>query len=191
MRNVILQEFVTVDGFAADANGSVDFIPATMGGDQGFGQRQVDFMSTIDAILLGRVTYEMFAGYWPNATTGEDAEFAARINAIPKVVFSRTLEHAPWGSFEPARIVRTDASEEVAKLKQASGKDMVVWGSISLAQSLLDDGLADAVQLIVCPLAFGKGRSMFARPLDMTLESTRSFDSGAVLLEYAPEPRAR
>ena len=160
-------------------------MPASNSGDQRFGQRQIDFMDSIDAILLGRVTYEMFAGYWPNATDGEDKEFAAKINAIPKVVFSRTLEHAPWGGFEPARIVKASAAEEIARMKQDAGKDMVVWGSISLAQSLLDAGAVDEVQLVICSLVLGSGRTLFGdRKLDMTLGKTEAFDRGSVVLTY-------
>jgi len=102
MRKVILQEFVTVDGMAAGPDGSVDFVPASNSGDQRFGQRQIDFMDSIDAILLGRVTYEMFAGYWPNVAVGaEDKVFADKINATPKIVFSRTLESAPGAASSP------------------------------------------------------------------------------------------
>lgn len=92
MRNVILQEFVTLDGLAAGPNDSVDFVPASTQGDQSFGQRQLDFMDSVDTILLGRVTYTMFAGYWPKVTSGEDKPFADKLNAIPKVVFSRSLD---------------------------------------------------------------------------------------------------
>ena len=186
MRKVILQEFVTVDGMAAGPDGSVDFVPASNSGDQRFGQRQIDFMDSIDAILLGRVTYEMFAGYWPNVAVGaEDKVFADKINATPKIVFSRTLKSAPWGSFEPARIVKTSPAEELARLKQGAGKDMVVWGSISLAQALLDDGAIDEVQLVICPLALGGGRTLFGdRTLDLKLAKTETFERGSALLTY-------
>jgi len=187
MRKVILQEFVSLDGLAAGPDGSVDFVPASVAGDQSFGQRQLDFMQSIDAILLGRVTYGMFSQYWPNVTSGEDREFAERINAIPKVVFSSTLQDAPWGSFEPARLVREDAASEVRKAKQESGRDMVVWGSISLARSLTRSEGIDEYQLIICPVVLGTGRSVFGDlqdSLPMSLVSTRSFDRGAVLLAY-------
>jgi hypothetical protein len=72
MRNLILQEFVSVDGMAAGPMGSVDFIPAATAGDQSFGRRQSAFLDAIDAILLGRVTYQMFAGYWPKVTSGDE-----------------------------------------------------------------------------------------------------------------------
>ena len=190
MKKLILQEFVSVDGLAAGPNDSVDFVPASNQGDQRFGQRQMEFLDSIDTILLGRVTYEMFAGHWPNVPAGPDKPFADKLNAIPKIVFSKTLDRAPWGSYPEARLVKTSAAKEVAKLRQGSGKDMVLWGSISLAQSLMGEGLIDEYQLIVCPLVLGKGRPLFAEKKDsvtMKLLTTKSFDRGSVLLAYAAE----
>jgi len=188
MRKVILQEFLSIDGLASGPNGSVDFVPASNSGDKGFGERQIAFMDSIDAILLGRVTYEMFAGYWPNATSGDDKPFADKINATPKVVFSNTLKRAPWGTFNEARIVKGNASDEVAKLRQASGKGMVIWGSLSLARSLMSDGLIDQYELIVCPVVLGEGKRLFPETnasLDITLLNSKSFERGSVLLTYA------
>jgi dihydrofolate reductase len=90
MRKVILQEFVSIDGFVAGPNDSVDFIPASTQCDSSFGREQIALMDTIDTVLLGRVTYGMFAGFWPNVTEGEQKEFADKFNAVPKVVFSKT-----------------------------------------------------------------------------------------------------
>ena len=184
MKNVILQEFVSVDGFAAAADGNVDFIPASMQGDQPFGQHQVKFMDSVDAILLGRVTYEMFAGYWPNVTSGDDKPFADKINAMSKLVFSKTLKSASWGKWDNATVVKGSASKEVAKLREGSGKGMVIWGSISLAQSLMQDGLVDEYQLFVCPVTLGEGRPLFPGKAEMKLVRTQTFARGAVLLAY-------
>ena len=186
MRNVILQEFVSLDGLASGPNDSVDFVPAANQGDQSFGQRQLKFMDSVDTILLGRVTYSMFAGHWPNVKSGEDKQFADKINAMPKVVFSKTLSRAPWGSWDEARIVKTGAAQEVARLKEAPGKDMVIWGSLTLAQSLMDEGLIDDYQLMVCPVVLGKGRRLFrdTDSFDMRLSNAQSFDRGTVVLSY-------
>ena len=189
MRNLILQEFVSVDGMAAGPNGSVDFIPAASSGDQSFGKRQSGFLDSIDSILLGRVTYEMFVGYWPNAA-GDEKEFADKLNAIPKIVFSKSLDRAPWGDWDEATVVKTSAAREIEKLKQQPGKDMVIWGSISLAQSLITEGLIDEYQLIVCPVLLVEGRRLFDEHVSsgaMHLLSTRSFDRGTVLLSYSGE----
>jgi dihydrofolate reductase len=188
MRKVILQEFVTLNGLAAGPNDSVDFVPASTAGDQSLGQRQLGFIDSIHTILLGRVTYTMFAEYWPKVTTGEDKPFADKLNALPKIVFSRTLDRAPWGEWEDATIVSSSAADEVERLKQRPGKDMVIWGSLSLAQSLMQESLIDEYQLIICPLVLESGKPLFGDNLDrfdLTLLHTRSFDRGTVLLAYA------
>jgi len=188
MRKVIVQEFVSIDGLASGPNGSVDFVPASNQNDQSFGNRQMEFIDSIDTMLLGRVTYEMFAGYWPNVTEGEDKEFAVKLNNLQKIVFSRTLDRAPWGTFGDAHIVTSDAELEVATLKRSEGKDMVIWGSLSLAQSLMGTGLVDEYQIIVCPVVLGEGKGLFREKdaRDFELVDTRSFDRGAVLLSYRP-----
>jgi dihydrofolate reductase len=184
MRKVIVQEFVSVDGLASGPEESVDFVPGSMQGDQSFGDREMSFVDSIDTMLLGRRTYEMFASHWPNVPEGDDKVFAEKINNLKKVVFSRTLERAPWGTYEAGQVVRH--TDEVSALKRAAGKDMVVWGSISLAQSLMDAGLVDEYQLIVCPLVLGTGKRLFRENDNAGLElvDTRSFDRGAVLLSY-------
>lgn len=190
MRNLILQEFVSVDGMAAGRDGSTDFIPASNRGDQSFGRRQESFLDSIDTILLGRKTYEMFVEYWPKVTSGDERPFAEKLNAIPKVVFSKTLDRAPWGTWEEATVVKTDAAREIERLKQQPGKDLVIWGSLTLAQSLMHEGLIDEYQLIVCPVVLVEGRRLFddkVAPGEMHLLSTRSFDRGSVLLSYAGE----
>lgn len=135
------------------------------------------------------MTYELFAGYWPNVTEGDEKSFADKLNKTRKIVFSRTLDRAPWGKWDPATIVKNDAADEIAKLKQQPGKDMVIWGSISLAQSLMNAGLIDEYRLVFCPVVLGSGRPLFrdhAQPTDMKLSKTMTFDRGAVLLKYVP-----
>jgi dihydrofolate reductase len=190
MRNLILQEFLTVDGMAAGPDGNTDFIAAATKGDQSYLRRQKAFFDSIDTILLGRKTYEIFAAYWPTVTSGEALMFAERINALPKVVVSKTLDRAPWGDGEEATVVKTDAMREVERLKQLPGRDMVIWGSLTLAHALMHEGLIDEFQLIVCPVVLVEGRRMFddtVAPGEMHLLSTRSFDRGAVLLSYSGE----
>ena len=76
MKNVILQEFLTIDGMAAGPEGKTDFIPAATRGDRSFGARQTEFIDSVDTMLLGRVTYQLFAQYWPNVTSGDEKPFA-------------------------------------------------------------------------------------------------------------------
>ena len=164
--------------------------PASTRGDRTFGEGQLALMDTIGTILLGRVTYQMFAGHWPNVTEGDDLLFADKLNAIPKIVFSKTLGKAPWGKWDPARIVKDSAAAEIAKLKRQAGKDMIVWGSISLAQSLTDERLIDEYQIVICPVVLGSGRPLFrdtVKGLDMTLLKAKTHDFGTVLLKYTPD----
>lgn len=186
MRKVIVQEFMSLDGYVAGLNGSVDFIPASTAGDRTFGTEQVALFGTIDTLILGRITYGMFSGYWPNVSQGEEVEFADKFNGVPKIVFSKTLDIAPWGNWEPARVVRTDASEEVAKLKRGAGKDMLVSGSISIAQSLIDRHLVDEYRLILCPIVLGDGRPLFedTRELKLKLGKATPLSRGGVSLIY-------
>jgi dihydrofolate reductase len=164
MRNVIVQQFVTIDGFAAGVNGELDFVNETAaaadptGGE--FVEDQLAFIGTIDTILLGRVTYQMFAEYWPEQTV-ETQGIADALNSTPRVVFSRTIERAPWGDWEEARVVAGPASEEVRRLKEQEGGDMVVWGSLTLTESLERDGLVDEYRLFVCPVVLGQGKRLF------------------------------
>jgi dihydrofolate reductase len=186
MRQVILQEFVSLDGLASGPNASVDFVPASTRDDRSFEQHQLRFAESIDTILLGRVTYRMFADYWPTATMETD-KAADMLNTTPKIVFSKTLDRAPWGKWAEASVVKTDAADAVAKLKTQPGKDMVLWGSLSLARSLIKAGLIDQYQLVVCPVVLGSGTPLFgdgAPRLDLTLQETRPFDRGEVALKY-------
>lgn len=187
MRKVILQEWITIDGFAAGPNDELDFFPAPELSKES-DQDQFDFMDSIDTILLGAATYRMFANYWPEATTDKEL-IADRLNSTPKLVFSKSLTQAPWGKWEHAIVIGTDAVEAVRDLKQQSGKDMVLWGSLSLAQSLMKAALIDAYHLRICPSVLGNGKALFpkefARP-QMKHVATKTYESGVVLVRYEP-----
>ena len=191
MRRVILQAFVSLDGLAAGEDGSVAFIPTSTQGDQSFAREQLALMDAIDAILLGGVTYRMFAGFWPHVTEGPEKPFADKVNATPKVVFSKTLERGSWGTWDEVRIVKGRAVDEVVRLKGQPGREMLIWGSISLAQSLMAPGLIDEYRLVLCPVVLGSGRPLFgeergSRPMHL-VNATR-LERGAVSLTYVPRP---
>jgi len=191
MRKAILQEFLSLDGFASGSDGNTDFIPAANNGDESLMDSQLKMLEDIDTMLLGRLTYEMFAGYWPNAikADGEDKELAKIIGGLQKVVFSSTIDAAPWGDQEPGVVINGDAATELLKLKEKSGRDVVIWGSISLAQSLINGGLIDEYRLITCPIVLGEGRPFFFNKVDsvnLKLLDAKTFDRGSVELRYAP-----
>src|SRR5206468_10618988 len=142
--------------------------------------------TTVHTIRLGRITYAMFAGYWPNAG-GDEKAFADKMAATPRIVFSRTVDEAPWGTWDGCRVVRGAAPDEVMRLKRHAGKDLVMWGSLSVAQSLTQAGLIDEYHLVVCPVVLGGGRPLFREDmsLNMQLLNATTLDRGAVYLRYA------
>ena len=192
MRKLILQEFVSIDGRASGPGDSVDFIPAhRLDEDDTYTQESLAFINSVDTMLLGSVTYRMFSGYWPNVTEGREKSFADKFNALRKVVFSKSLDRAPWGSWPEATISRNDVADEVRKLKQSGGKDLVLFGSLSLVKALTDAKLIDEYRLVVLPVVLGDGRPLFPegrQPLEMKLLAEKRFDKGGALLKYAPAP---
>ncbi len=187
MRKVILQEFLTIDGFAAGPNGELDFFDS-FAGDKELDEDLLRFIDTVDTILLGGATYRMFVEFWPTPAS-ENELVADKLNATPKLVFSRTLDRAPWGKWEEATVISSSAAEEITRLKRQPGKNMVLWGSMRLAQSLMKEGVIDEYQLRVCPILLGNGRRLFpehmSTPEMKTLE-TKTYGSGLVLLRYQP-----
>jgi dihydrofolate reductase len=191
MRKVIVQEFVTIDGFAAGPNGEIDFITESGGAAADptrgpFVEDQLAFIGTLNAMLLGAETYRMFAAYWPEQTV-ETQAIADALNGTPRIVFSRTLERAPWGAWEEGRVVAGSAADEVRKLTAEPGKNMVVWGSITLAQSLAREGLVDEYHLFLCPTALVDGRRLFAEAVpSMSRLETKDYEGGLVSVRYEP-----
>jgi dihydrofolate reductase len=190
MRKVVVQQFVTLDGYAAGPNGELDFVTETGAAADPtsgpFVEDQLAFIESLDTILLGAVTYRMFAAYWPEQTT-ETQAIADALNAKSKVVFSRTLEGAPWGNWEPARVVSGSAAEEIRRLKAEPGKNMVVWGSLALSDSLMREGLVDEYRLQICPVVLGRGKRLFEDGLAMqwlTHLETNTYDE-MVAVRYA------
>lgn len=185
MRKLIMWNMVTLDGFFEGAQPwDIDFHNAGWGDElQRFANEQ---MSAADLLLFGRRTYEGMARYWSTAT-GETAD---HMNRIRKVVFSRTLASADWAN---TRLVSTDAAEEVARLKREPGKDILVFGSADLCDSLTRAGLIDEYRLGVNPIVLGQGNPLFkpaAGQIKMRLLESRPLQTGCVLQFYAPEPTA-
>jgi dihydrofolate reductase len=138
-----------------------------------------------DALLLGRVTYEGFAASWPHMEEAE-GEFAVRMNTMPKYVVTGTLEEAEWNN---STIVSGDLAEEVAKIKEQHEKDILIYASSQLTNSLVKLGLVDELKLWVHPVVVGTGRRMFPADVDSStwrLATTTTFSSGTVVLDYRP-----
>ena len=137
-------------------------------------------------LLLGRITYDMMIHYWPTpAAAQNDPVVAKRMNAMPKLVFSRTLENPAWENTSVSR----DAVAEVRRLKHGAGPDMTILGSGSIVAQLARKGLIDEYQFVLNPVALGAGTTLFEGMEDdipMKLAMTRSFGNGKVFLRYEP-----
>jgi dihydrofolate reductase len=142
-------------------------------------------LSASDALLLGRVTYEGFAKAWPSVK--DDVGFADKMNNMSKHVVSTTLKKVDWNN---SKLIKTNVAEEVRKLKQQPGKEILVYGSAKLVNTLLRHDLVDELRLLVHPVVLGSGRRLFddnsetLKPLK--LAESKTFPSGIVLLSYHP-----
>jgi dihydrofolate reductase len=192
MRKLILQEWISLDGHVADKHGQLDFFTALSNDANKYSDHdQLKFMDDIDTILLGRITYHLFVEFWPTATTDMEV-IADKLNMTRKLIFSNSLKKAPWGKWPEAEIVRGQASNEIRKLKTEEGKNMVLWGSISLAQSLIKENLIDEYHLQLCPTITGGGRPLFAEGnyMNMNLIELRKYETGMIFLRYQPKTSA-
>jgi class 3 adenylate cyclase/dihydrofolate reductase len=190
MRRLIVQEFMTLDG-VMEAPGLEEHSQGRNGwalllSDEELQRYNLELFNRCGAILLGRVTYQIWEIWWP--TANDDRGFAARVNAMPKYVVSNTLANADWDN---TTILRGDLGDNVTKLKSEEGGDILVNGSADLLAGLLELGLIDEFRILVFPVVLGSGKRLFRDNIDMThlrLVNTQSFGSGVVLLAYEPRP---
>ncbi len=184
MGRVLVQQLVSADGFAAGPAGELGFFDA--GGDLADLDR--DMLPELDQIrhiVLGRVTYELFAGFWPTADESEEL-VTRHINTIPKTVISSSLAQAPWGDHAPASVQPGDAAETVRSL--AEDGDVVVWGSLTLCTALFDAGVVDQLELRMLPVWLGEGRRFLpggGTPRPMRLLTSRAYRNGVVVTRYS------
>lgn len=179
MRKIVVTEFVTLDGVMEDPqNWSFPYW------EDDIAKVKHDELFASDAQLLGRITYEGFAAAWPGRKDEEG--YADRINNLPKYVVSESLKKAEWNN---SHIINKDILQEIAKLKEDEGKDILIHGSATLVNKLLQAGLVDEVRLLVYPVVLGKGKRLFWEETEVKLELTnsRSFSKGVVLLTYTPK----
>lgn len=184
MRNIIVFENVTLDGFMAGPNGELDWAIR----DDEITQYAKDGQDLTDTFLFGRVTYEMMASFWPTpAGKSANPVFAEFLNNTPKIVFSTTLKKADWHNTE---VIKELTKDEILKLKQQPGKNMMIFGSGTIVNQLTKLGLIDEYQLMVNPVVLGKGKPLFkdiTGKINLKLVKTKTFKSGIVLLQYQPD----
>jgi dihydrofolate reductase len=175
---------MSLDGFAAGPNGELDWISY----DHELGKHAKTVVDTVGTALYGRVTYHMME-YWRTVpsnpeSTEHERKHANWIEAIPKVVVSTTLKSVDWNN---TTIIADNLVDEIAKLKQQPGKDIVIFGSPSLAQTLAQLGLVDEYQLTLSPVILGAGKPFFINleaKTPLQLLSAKTFASGALALHY-------
>jgi dihydrofolate reductase len=184
MRKLVVFNHVSLDGYFTDANGDMRWAKADDAESRAFAESNA---SNGGELLFGRRTYELMAGFWPTPMAhAHHPVVSERMNSLPKVVFSRTLDKATWNN---TRLVKGDPAAEVRKMKQESGDGMAILGSGSIVAQLAQEGLIDEYQIMVGPIVLGKGRSLFdgvQRRLNLRLTNTRTFGNGNVLLCYEP-----
>jgi dihydrofolate reductase len=187
MRKIVLTEWISLDGYTSGPNDDMSFVGESF--DEEMGKYEDDILNTGDTLLLGRVTYDSFAGSWPyvpdkpDASEGEKS-YARKLNAMRKIVFSRTLASVDWHNSVLRREIDPD---EIRRWKQEDGKDMLIYGSANVVQQLTQLGLIDEFQVLVHPVVIGGGKQLFkdiSEKQRLKLASARPFNSGVVLLTY-------
>lgn len=186
MRKVIVTMWVSLDGYIAGPDNDMSWVRV----DDVMGRYEDDTVSAADTLLLGRVTYQSFAGSWPHvpdnpAASEGEKDYARKLNRMRKVVFSKTLESVDWNN---STLLHEISPDDVVALKQEPGKNIVIYGSASIIQALTALSLIDEYQLLVHPVVLGGGKRLFAEGSATTLQLVQAqpFDSGVVLLRYQP-----
>ena len=190
MRKLVVGTFVTLDGVMQAPGGPTEdpsdgfehggwLVPFA---DEEFGRRMVELTERGGTLLLGRRTYEIFASHWP--LIGDEDPIARKLNAMPKVVASRTLEHAEWNN---TTLLRGDVAREVEALKQQDGGEIQVTGSGDLIQTLLRHDLVDEFRLWTFPVVLGSGKRLFAEgaaPAGLRLLDSATTPAGVTFATY-------
>ena len=181
MRKLSVFNLVTLDGYFAGPGGDISWHNV----DPEFQEYAEKNSNSGNTLLFGRVTYELMAGFWPSPDALKNDPIVAQgMNGSSKIVFSRTLNKADWAH---TRLVKDDMLGEVRRLKQQSGNDLTILGSGSIVAQLAEAGLIDEYQIMLNPVALGKGKTMFENiknKIALKLTKTRTFANGNVLLCY-------
>jgi dihydrofolate reductase len=185
---IVVTEFVSLDGVMEAPGGGEDFRHAGWTfeierGDEG-DKFKLDETLSSEALLLGRKTYEGFAAAWPSMT--DEVGFADKFNSMPKYVVSSTLEDPAWNN---STVLKGDTVEEVSKLRQRPGGDIVVHGSAQLVQTLLEHDLVDELRLMVYPVVLGTGKRLFGETSDkkrLRLTDSKTVGDGITTFIYEP-----
>ena len=196
MRRIVMFNWVTADGYFAGPDGNLDWVVP----DEEHAKAAVEGIPSIDTVLFGRRTYELFEGFWrhaaddasaapdphdPGQRSREHRAIAIWLNEMTKLVFSRTLKDVTWRN---SRLLRDLDPREIETMKRQPGKDMIVFGSGSIVSQLTQHGLIDEYQFVVCPVLLGSGRPLLSgvsKESRLELLEAKRYQSGDALLRYA------
>lgn len=181
MRKLIMWNLMSLDGYVEGPNRDINWHNDYWGPELENLSKEQGWQ--IGALIFGRVTYDLMAGYWP---TAEKSEIADYMTGLPKYVFSRTMKKADWVN---TTLVKGDAVEEIEKLKRENGKDIFVFGSADLSTTLLEAGLYDELRIGIAPLLLADGTPLFKNARaqrKMKLIDTRQHSTGVILARYQP-----
>ena len=187
MRKIVMFNMISVDGYFTDANGGIEWHTV----DEEFNRMAIENFDSIDTIMFGRVTYELFETYWPEAakdpaTDKNDLIIAEAIENIRKIVFSTTRDKVTWNNSE---ILKDIDVETIKRLKAEDGKNIIIYGSGSIVRQLSELGLIDKYNFMISATILGSGKKLFDEKAGMKLKliESKAFNSnGNVLLSYAP-----
>jgi dihydrofolate reductase len=178
MKKIIVFNMVSVDGFFAGPNGEIDWHMV----DEEFNEFAIKQLAEFGTLMFGRITYGVMYPYWPSEEAlRDDPIVAGLMNNANKIVFSRTIQKADWNN---TKVIKEVNKEEIEKLKQASDKDIAIFGSGQICKKLTKLGLVDEYRLLVNPVTLGKGKPLFTDRGSFKLLKTREFNNGNVLLCY-------
>jgi dihydrofolate reductase len=184
MRKLVVFNAVTLDGYFVDGKGDMGWAHKN---DDEWNAFASENASGSGVLVFGRITYELMASYWPTPMALQNSpEVAKGMNAMPKIVFSRTLDTVSWNN---TKLLKGDLAAEVGKLKQEPGPDMVILGSGSIVSQLAQQNLIDEYQIALSPTVLGQGRTMFEgvkQKLNFKLTNSHTFGNGTVFLRYQP-----
>jgi dihydrofolate reductase len=183
MRKVVAGLFITLDGITEAPNIWQETFDEDMGAELGA------FLPTVDAILMGRKTYQEWLPYWSvMPDDAPDGGYAQFLNNTPKYVISTTLDKVEWGNFEPPTLIKGNLEQEIGKLKNQPGKNISVQGSPSLVNSLIQHDLLDELTLYIHNVVAYSGKPLFAagalKRLDLV--EAKSTRSGVIVAKYQP-----
>jgi Dihydrofolate reductase len=188
MRKLVLFMHVSLDGYASDSNGGLDWIPY----DEELEKYAEEVVAEVGSPVYGRTTYRMMESYWPTMLEDPNAskhelEHAQWLQDVKKIVISGTMDKAEWNH---TMLIKDNIAEEIKALKEQPGQNLVIFGSPGAAKTLLELGLIDEFLLTICPVVLGGGKSVFDGGVEKTrlkLLSSRTFESGIIATRYELE----